>query len=221
MGRPVEEAERRKEKPQRRGPGPVQRQRSEEKRERVIRAAIECIAEEGLQQATAGRIAERSGVSWGGIQHQFGDKAGILDAVLERLLRDLRDQVEQFSTRATSIEGRVRALVDAAWNLMRDPTYQAFREVMRSRTSSAGVRLDSEALLQQVGMALLDLCSELFPERRNSHKTLSLVSTVLFATLSGMAEQQRYAVMEDSLTSRQLAILRETLERIIDGEARA
>ena len=114
VGRPLKEIESRKQKTQRRGPGPVQRQRSEEKRERVIRAAIECIAEEGLQRATAERIAARSGVSWGGIQHQFGDKTGILDAVLEQLLRDLRDQVEQFSTRATSIEGRVRALVDAA-----------------------------------------------------------------------------------------------------------
>ncbi|MBW2271231.1 MAG: TetR family transcriptional regulator [Deltaproteobacteria bacterium] len=187
----------------------------------MIRAAIECIAEEGLQRATAGRIVERSGVSWGGIQHQFGDKTGILDAVLEQLLRDLRDQVEQFSTRATSIEGRVRALVDAAWSLLRDPTYQAFREVMRSHTPSAGVRLDSEDLLQQVGVALLELCGELFPERRGSHKTLSLVSVILFATLSGMAEQQRYAVLEDSLTSRQLAVLRETLERVIGGQARA
>lgn len=214
------EIERPKRKPQRRGPGPVQRQRSEEKRERVIRAAIECIAEEGLQLATAGRIAERSGISWGGIQHQFGDKTGILDAVLEQLLRDLHDQVEQFSTRATSIEGRVRALVDAAWNLLRDPAYQAFREVMRNHALSARVKLDSEALLQQVGVALLELCGELFPERRSSHKTLSLVIAILFATLSGMAEQQRYSVLEDSLTNRQLAVLRETLEGVISVEAR-
>jgi len=217
----VTEIERPKRKPQRRGPGPVQRQRSGEKRERVIRAAIECIAEEGLQRATAGRIAERSGISWGGIQHQFGDKTGILDAVLEQLLRDLRDQVEQFSTRATSIDGRVRALVDAAWNLLRDPAYQAFREVMRNHALSARVKLDSEALLQQVGVALLEMCGELFPERRSSHKTLSLVSAILFATLSGMAEQQRYSVLEDSLTNRQLTVLRETLERVISVEARA
>ena len=92
---------------------------------------------------------------------------------------------------------------------------------MRGHAPSAGVRLDSEALLQQVGLALLELCGELFPERRGSHKTLSLVSVILFATLSGMAEQQRYAVLEDSLTSRQLAVLRETLERVIGGEARA
>jgi len=216
----VTEIERPKRKPQRRGPGPVQRQRSGEKRERVIRAAIECIAEEGLQRATAGRIAERSGISWGGIQHQFGDKTGILDAVLEQLLRDLRDQVEQFSTRATSIDGRVRALVDAAWNLLRDPAYQAFREVMRNHALSARVKLDSEALLQQVGVALLEMCGELFPERRSSHKTLSLVSAILFATLSGMAEQQRYSVLEDSLTNRQLTVLRETLERVISVEAR-
>ncbi len=220
MGRPVDKIERQGKRPQRRGPGPVQRQRSEEKRDRVIRAAIECIAAEGLERATAGRIAQRSGVSWGGIQHQFGDKAGILDAVLEQLLRDLGDQVGNFSTRASSVEGRVRALVDAAWTLMRDPAYQAFREVMRGHTPSARLGLDSEALLRQVGDALLELCSGLFPERQGSQKTLSLVSMILFATLSGMAEQQHYAVREESLTSRQLAVLRETLERVISGEAR-
>lgn len=217
----VAAAESRSRKARRRGPGPVQRQRGEEKRERVIRAAIECIADEGLQRATAGRIAERSGVSWGGIQHQFGDKSGILDAVLERLLLDFREQVEDFSTRATSVRGRVRALVEAAWNLLRDPAYQAFREVMRSHTPSPGVGLDSEAVLKNVGAALQELCADLFPERRSSPKTLSLVSVILFATLSGMAEQQRYAVIGASLTGRQLSTLRETLERVIGREGRA
>jgi AcrR family transcriptional regulator len=205
-------------RPARRGQGPVQRERSERKRERVVQAAIACIAEEGFKRATGERVAERADISWGGIQHQFGGKAAILDAVLERLFLDFQARTERFSTRATSIEGRVRALVDTAWDLLRDPTYQAFREIMRNRAGGGAEGLDSEALLQQVSGHVAALSDRLFPE--SSANTLSLVDTTLFATLSGMAEQQQYANFPESLTRRQLALLRDTLLLVLNGPTR-
>jgi len=205
-------------RPARRGPGPIQRERSERKRERVVQAAIACIAEEGFKRATGERIAARANISWGGIQHQFGGKAAILDAVLERLFLDFQAQTERFSTRATSLEGRVRALVDAAWDLLRDPTYQAFREIMRNRAVSGAEGFDSEVLLQQVGGHVATLSDRLFPEATRS--TLSLLNTTLFATLSGMAEQQQYANFPESLTRRQLVLLRDSLLFVLSGAPR-
>lgn len=197
-----------------RAPGPVQRARSRRTRERVVRAAIVLIAEEGLASATGPRIAEHSGVSWGGIQHQFGDKAAIVDAVLEQVLVDFEHQVESFSTRATSVEGRVRALVAASWDLHLDPTYQAFREVMRSQ-SGRDSALDPGRLLQRIGMRLRSLTEDLFPELQRAPRTRELLSLVLFATLSGMAEQQRYQLLSPSTTERQLRVLRRTLVSVL------
>ncbi len=176
----------------------------------MIRAAVDLIADEGLARATARRIAERSGVSWGGIQHQFGDKDAILDAVLDHVLHDFEQRVLRFSTRATTLEGRVRAWVDASWEFLRDPTYQAFREVMRGGSAQSG--LDPEKVLGRVEATLRPLREGLFPELPT--RTLNLMNAVLFATLSGMAEQEHYAAVRAEMTRKQLSVLRDTLMRL-------
>ena len=197
--------------------GPAQRARSEKTRDRVIRAAVDLIADEGLAQATTLRIAARSGVSWGGIQHQFGDKRAVLDAVLEHVLRDFEARTRRFSTRASTLEGRVRAWVDASWELLQDPTYQAFREVMRGARHHSG--LDPVQVLAQVEATLEPLREGLFPG--HSAATLDLMNTFLFATLSGIAEQERYAAVRPEMTRDQLAVLRDTLSRLARERGRS
>jgi len=203
----------------RRRPGPIQRQRSAETRERVIRAAVDCIAEVGLQRTTAARIVERSGVSWGGIQHQFGDKGAIFDAVLEHVLQEFKNELAGFSTRATSLSGRVRALVDAAWNLIADPTYRAFREILRHHRASEAENAASERFTAQVTRTLDGIGRELFAEVRPPAPTLDLVHSLLFATLNGIAEQREYAGAPEELVKRERAVLCDTLLHLLDPAA--
>jgi AcrR family transcriptional regulator len=58
-------------------------ERTAETRARVMAAVVASIAEVGFQKTTAAEIARRAGVTWGAAQHHFGDKDGILMAVLE------------------------------------------------------------------------------------------------------------------------------------------
>jgi AcrR family transcriptional regulator len=198
-----------------RGPGPGQRRRSAETRERVIAGVIELIAEHGMGGVTASGIARASGVSWGGVQHQFGDKAAILDAVLEHVLERFGAGVAGFSTRASSLDGRVRALVDTTWALLGDPAYQAFREILRSQPVARASGIRPQQVMGQVTSVLVSVETELFADLAPPVTTLDLVNTVLFATLSGMAEQVRYADYPEAMTRRQLAALRETLIRLL------
>jgi AcrR family transcriptional regulator len=57
-------------------------ERTAETRERVMRAVVESITLLGYQKTTSAEIARRAGVTWGAVQHHFGDKDGILTAVL-------------------------------------------------------------------------------------------------------------------------------------------
>jgi AcrR family transcriptional regulator len=202
--------------PRERGPGPLQRTKSAHTRERVVNATLELISEVGLAGATTLRIADRSSVSWGGIQHQFGTKAHILNAVLDRVLQDFDEEVMRFSTRATTLEGRVRAWVAASWTLFQNPAYQAFREVMRG--GSAFPDLDPSETLRQVEATLRPLREGLFAEA--SPHSADLMNTFLFATLSGMAEQQRYSVVDDANIKDQLATLCDSLVRLARGRVR-
>jgi len=52
-------------------------------RETILKVAIRCLASEGAEGMSANRIAKEAGVTWGTIQHQFGDSDGVWATVLE------------------------------------------------------------------------------------------------------------------------------------------
>lgn len=114
---------------------PAQRRTQEERsattREKVINAAIDCIVEEGLHNATAARIAARSGVTWGAIVHQFGDKDSVLLAVIERntevFLNYLTSALQQAGS---TLPERMNALIDVTWKYINEPAAFAFNELV-------------------------------------------------------------------------------------------
>ena len=66
-----------------RRPRRSQTERTAETHARVTAAVIASIAEVGFKRATGVEITRRAGVTWGAVQHQFGNKDGILVAIVE------------------------------------------------------------------------------------------------------------------------------------------
>lgn len=73
--------------------GAVNRQmlRSERSTEALLDAAAELIAEVGLAAMTFAAIGERAGYSRGMVRFRFGSKAGLVDALIHRVLTNLRE----------------------------------------------------------------------------------------------------------------------------------
>ncbi len=201
--------------------GPVQQRKSDATRQRVIQAAIECIAEFGVKGATAARIARRAEVSWGGIQHQFGGKAGILDAVLQQVLEEYSSGVAEISTTRRGLAARVSVLVRGAWRLMCNPGYQAIREILHSRGESSNSPLPSEQITDSVNAAIDRVGSELFGYLHMGKAEFDLIKLFIFATLSGMIEQRRFAQLPDEATQQQLALLEQAVSDRIRRRAAA
>ncbi|MER5318166.1 TetR/AcrR family transcriptional regulator [Streptosporangium roseum] len=65
-------------------------QTSTESRELILTAAAQLFAEKGYRQTTFIDVAERSGISRGSIPWHFGNKEGLLLAVLERSVEMVR-----------------------------------------------------------------------------------------------------------------------------------
>lgn len=161
--------------------------RSLDTRERVIAAAAHCIAEEGFALAHTNRIAERAGVSWGVLQYHFGDKGGLLDAVLERGFEEIERAFRDIEIEGEIVRERVTALVDAAWALFRAPLARAGNEILvNTRHSLAGdphheeqLQLMSHGLYRQARRALRQAAGETRPPR--------YTEGVLLAALRGFA----------------------------------
>src|SRR4051812_16884118 len=58
-------------------------ERTRQSRQMILGAAADLFAEQGYQQTSLADVAERSGVSRGSIPWHFGDKQGLLAAVVD------------------------------------------------------------------------------------------------------------------------------------------
>jgi AcrR family transcriptional regulator len=89
-------------------------------------AVVASIAEVGYRKTTAAEIARRAGVTWGAVQHHFGDKNGILAAVLSDTFGRFAERLGRPPAGA-NLAARVGGFVDRAWEHFAIPHYRASR----------------------------------------------------------------------------------------------
>jgi AcrR family transcriptional regulator len=186
----------------------TQEARSLETQAKVVLAASECIAKLGFRGATMGAIANRAGVSLGAIQHQFGEKDALLDAVLEEAIRSSRNIYAGLREDEPDPAARVRAFIARSGELLRGPIYRSIIEIQvgRSRAPSE----ESIAWSRYLGKTLSDIWSGLFGDLGLDERRLSDAQRFTFAVLSGIAAEAML-FQGDDFTSRHLEMLEKTL----------
>ncbi|GHF47187.1 TetR family transcriptional regulator [Streptomyces mashuensis] len=97
--------------------GPKQ-ERSRATRQRLLRAAIDCLAEHGWARSTVAVVAERAGVSRGAAQHHFRTREELFTAAVEHVaeerlaaLRRLADEMAHERAAPAGARPVVRELV--------------------------------------------------------------------------------------------------------------
>ena len=157
--------------------------RADRTRAMVIDETVRCVLEEGFGAASAKHITERAGVTWGVIQYHFGDRDGLLMAVVDggfsELLATLGEVEPQLGTH--SGRARIELLVNTVAEAFLSPTSIAALEILiATRASRADV--DQRHLLELFS-TLTDLgryvAEGLEPERADA------VGNLVWTTLMG------------------------------------
>jgi AcrR family transcriptional regulator len=107
----------------------TQAERTAETRRRILDAVVESIAEVGFQRTTATEIVRRAGVTWGAVQHHFGAKGGILEAVLEDTFERFEACVGDISAEA-ALARRVSLFIERAWQHFSSPHFRSTFEIL-------------------------------------------------------------------------------------------
>ena len=209
-GRSAKPVSRNGRKPRRR-----QEDRSADTRAKVIRAATECLAEKGFRGATMTAIAERAGVTWGAIQHQFREKDAVLDAVMQQALLEFEGQLAGLREAEPDVEGRVRAFVRRARVLTRGPNYRAFVEIQLYRGRAGGET--ARVWSRYVGDVITGVWRDLFGDLGLPKRRLEDAQRFTFAVLSGVAAEAMLFPDVD-FSARHFDILEETLLRLLEHE---
>lgn len=114
----------------------------------MIDETIRCIREEGFAAASTRHIIERAGVTWGVIQYYFGDRDGLLTAVIEHASTTLTASLNQIADTAAEVsdpQQRADSLTAAAWEVFFSPTCMTALEILIATRAMQGT-LDANQL---------------------------------------------------------------------------
>ena len=148
-----------------RRPSTGRQERGDRTRDLLIDETVRCIREEGFSAASARHIIERAGVSWGVIQHHFGDRDGLLTAVIEDAVERLSSSLEVLSDAAQVTD--TEDLVRATWEAFANPKAMAGLEILIS-TKQLRSGLDGRHM-ERLGAALANLMARLNHATNGEH----------------------------------------------------
>ncbi len=114
------------------------RKRGDDTRAKIVGETVRCINDEGFAAATAKHVAERAGVTWGVIQYHFGDRNGLLMAVVDEGVAGLVDSLSSADVAGLPLRERIGAVVDTAWGCYSSPVSMAAFEILRATRGGPG-----------------------------------------------------------------------------------
>lgn len=127
-------------------------------RERVISAAVECIIDLGFYRGSStNEIARRAGVTWGVIQHYFGNREGLMLAVLEDGASHMVETVEEARIDGSTSVERMSQLIDVFSAHYARPDYLASLQVLLNMDHDPRTSAEVRRTMQEVA------------ERSNTH----------------------------------------------------
>lgn len=135
------------------------RKRGDDTRARIIDETVRCVVEEGFAATTAKHVAEGAGVTWGVIQYHFGDRNGLLMAVVDDGVAKLLDSLSSAEIAELPLPQRIEAVVDTAWRCYSSPTSMAAFEILRATRFGDTSRqhlLQMNAAIGQLGQLISD-----------------------------------------------------------------
>ena len=187
--------------------------RADRTRAMVVDETVRCVLEEGFGAASAKHITERAGVTWGVIQYHFGDREGLLMAVVDQGFGQLLESLQAMERELGSTSGHSRAelVVNAVADAFLSPTSIAALEILIA-TRAGRADVDQKHLLElfttltRLGRYVAD---GLEPERADA------VGNLIWTTLMGTMVA-KMAVPGPVDVSRELRALTDVIAAYVD-----
>ncbi|MCV7177786.1 TetR/AcrR family transcriptional regulator [Mycolicibacterium sphagni] len=137
------------------------RKRGDDTRAMIIDETVRCVVEEGFLAATAKHVAERAGVTWGVIQYHFGDRNGLLMAVVDEGVAGLLKSLGEADVADLALRERIEVVVDTAFRCYSSPTSLAAFEILRATRGTLGDSakrhlLEMNTAINQLGRLISD-----------------------------------------------------------------
>ena len=171
-----------------------------ETRRTLLKVAIRCLADGGPEAASANLVAREAGVTWGTVQHQFGDVDGLWAAVLDHI-SEQGGPIIALTPELSTLDDRVRAIVDQLWQALDSSGSQA---IFNLRQALPRHRSELESELPRTAEALSSwdarwtaVCEQAFEELGVDRTKLRRVRGLLPGALRGLHSEHHLSTYVD------------------------
>jgi AcrR family transcriptional regulator len=117
-----------------------QQDRSRATRQRLLEAAIECLAAVGWSGSTVAVVAERAGVSRGAAQHHFPTREDLVTSAVEYVASERLAVLRAHAVDLPTGPGRTRAVIDMVEHMYTGPLFRAAIHVWVAASSDPRLR---------------------------------------------------------------------------------
>ena len=188
------------------------RQRNEEARRAILDAAGSILIDDGYEHFTMRKLADRCGYTAPTIYNHFGDKNGLIDALLEEVFHELVEllsHVQRDCDPLDTMRAQFIAFVDFA---LRNPTHYRLlttprdersqpppsgekaiallEEPLQALAAAARLKVTDSSAVQQSFWALMHGLISLQTNRPNYEWSSVLVDTSLEAMIEGLVDSK-------------------------------
>lgn len=174
--------------------------RGRETRQAVIEAAVRTLAAGGPESVSANLVAKEAGVTWGTVQHQFGDTDGLWAAVLDSI-SGRGAALLPVEAEASDLQERVTVIIDLIWSALDKPSLRA---MFNLRSALPRERHDLEADYPRTATALAawdtkwaQACREAFAGFDVDPVRLGRVRSMLPGAVRGLYNEQYLSSFTD------------------------
>ncbi len=112
----------------------------EQTRQRIVTAAMRCVAEKGYSQASIREIAREAQITSATLYHYFPNKAELLEATVKQIEQTALPRLRAAGQRGVDVVDRLEAVLDESGRLMREHPYLAAFERATRAESAAYLR---------------------------------------------------------------------------------
>ena len=156
----------------------------EQTRQRIITAAMRCVAEVGYSQATIREIARAADMTSGSLYHYFANKSDLFSATGEEIEQIVLPRLRAAIAHTDDVVDRLDAVLDESRRLIVDyPYLTAFLRAMRTQSTA-----------QTGSKALRDVVTEIVEDARAQRRLAAETDAVaaveaICALTRGLSEQ--------------------------------
>lgn len=159
---------------------PVQ-QRAWDTRERILAAALACLAEDGYAATTTSRIQERAGVSRGSLLHQFPSRDDLLIAAVHHLADQRAGDLADPGPLG------IDAAVNQLWQTFQGPLFRAAVQLWAGAEHNEQLRAVLAPRERELGRRIRASVAVLFGPERAAQPNFGELVGLLVSSMRGVA----------------------------------